>query len=155
MKRAAKALVEARTERFESLHPLDESRSRLAATFEHLRVVPGDRFVPQWREEAGRAILEAQFLPPRGVQGLVRGISLFMLLLVVASAYAILQTHEGAMRFLLPLSTGLVILGFPILTLALNSQRDAHESRIRRAIRVALLDVDVKLPPPQRWADED
>ena len=39
--------------------------------------------------------------------------------------------------------------------LALNSQREAHESRIRRAIREALLDQDSGFPPPHRWADED
>jgi hypothetical protein len=155
MKRAAKSLVERRTERFESLHPLTDSVSRLAATFDRMRVVPGERFVPQWHEEAGHAVLDAQFLPPRGIQGFVRAASLFMFALIVASAYLVLRTHEGAARFLLPFFTVLVILGFPIVTLALNSQREAHESRIRRAIRVALLDADERLPPPQRWADED
>jgi hypothetical protein len=49
----------------------------------------------------------------------------------------------------------LCILGLPLLTLALNSQREALESRIRRAIRVALLDADEAYPPRQRWPDED
>jgi hypothetical protein len=155
MKRAAQALVETRTERFESLHTLDDSRARLDAAFGRMRVVPGPGFVPHWREEQGRAVLEAQFLPPRAVHGFIRGVSLLMLALVIGSGYVIMRTPEGALRFLLPLVTLLAILGFPIVTLALNSQREAHESRIRRAIRVALLDADERLPPPQRWADED
>ena len=55
----------------------------------------------------------------------------------------------------MPGFTLLCILAMPILTLALNSQREALESRIRRAIRVALLDADAGYPPRQRWADED
>jgi hypothetical protein len=66
-----------------------------------------------------------------------------------------MTVHEGALRLLLPGFTVLCILALPILTLALNSQREAHESRIRRAIRQALLDADPAFPPPHRWADED
>jgi len=155
MKRAAQALVATRTERFESLHPLAESRTRLDAALARMRVVHDGRFVPHWREEAGHAVLEGEFLPPRGVQGLLRALSVLMALLVVASGYVIATVHEGSLRFLLPLATLLAILGLPLLTLGLSSQREALESRVRRAIRVALLDADEKFPPPQRWADED
>ena len=35
------------------------------------------------------------------------------------------------------------------------AQREAEEARIRKAIRVALLDEEERLPPRQRWPDED
>lgn len=155
MKQAARALVERRVERFESVHSLDESQRRLAAAFQRSSIAPGGSFVLHWSEGAGRAVLEAEFLPPRGIHGLLRAISVGMLLLVVASVYQYTHASEGAARFLLPLCTVLAILGLPIFTLGLNSQREARESRIRRAIRAALLDADEKFPPRQRWADED
>jgi hypothetical protein len=154
MKRAAQALLERRTERFESVHPLAESQRRLEAALERARVPRDDRFVPRWSENAGRAVLDAEFLPPLRVQAWLRFFSLGMLALILASGYAIARL-QGSVRFLLPLVTLLAILAFPLFTLALNSQREARESRIRRAIRVALLDADEKFPPPQRWADED
>ena len=155
MKRAGRALVESRTERFESVHPLEESRSRLAAAMARAKVVPGGSFVPEWREEKGRAVLEATFLPPRGIHGLLRAISILLMALIAASVYVLMRYPAGAVRFLLPAFTILSILALPIVTLALNSQREAHESRIRRAIREALLDQDPGFPPPHRWADED
>ncbi|HZZ94476.1 MAG TPA: hypothetical protein VFE23_18075 [Usitatibacter sp.] len=155
MKRAAQALVERRSERFESHHPLEESRRRLAAELERARVVPGAGFVPHWKEEGTRAVLEAEFLPPRGADLALKAASIAMLLLVVGSAYVLMTKREGSVHFLLPLVTLLAILGLPLVTLAFNSQREAHESRIRRAIRVALLDADAGFPPRQRWADEE
>jgi len=155
MKQAAKALVERRVERFESVHPLEESKARLAAALERARAAPDASFVVHWSENAGRALLEAQFLPPRGIQGLLRAISIGMLALVAASIYEVMAADAGGARFLLPICTVLAILGFPIFTLGLNSQREARESRIRRAIQSALLDADEKFPPQQRWADED
>jgi hypothetical protein len=155
MKRAASALVASRTERFESVHSLEDSRKRLAAALARAKLAPGDRFVAQWHDEGGRAVLEARFLPPRGIHALLRAISLLMAVLVAASAYVILSMPTGALRFLLPAFTLLCILGLPLLTLALNSQREALESRIRRAIRVALLDADEAYPRRQRWPDED
>jgi len=155
MKQAAKALVERRVERFESVHPLEESRSRLAAALERAHIGADQGFIVHWSEHQGRAVLEAEFLPPRGIHALLRAISLGMLVLVVASVYEVAAAPPGAARFLVPLCTVLVILGFPIFTLGFNSQREARESRIRRAIRSALLDADEAFPPRQRWADED
>lgn len=154
MKRAASALVQTRTERFESLHALAESRARLESAMARARLT-GTQFEPLWREEGGKAVLEARFLPPRGIQGLLRAISLLLVVLIGASAYELVAGVPGALRFLLPAFTVLCILGLPIFTLALNSQREALESRIRRAIREALLDQDSHFPPRQRWADED
>ena len=155
MKRAGRALVESRTERFESVHPLEESRTRIAAALARAKIVPGASFAPEWHEEEGRAVLEAKFFPPRGVHALLRAISVMLVVLIAASVYVLMRYPAGALRFLLPAFTVLSILGLPIITLALNSQREAHESRIRRAIRVALLDADEAYPPQQRWTDED
>ena len=155
MKQAARALIERRVERYESVHPLEASRARLAAALERARVTPDASFVAHWSEQAGRAILEAEFLPPRGIHALLRAISLGMLVLVIASIYELVAVSGGAARFVLPLSTVLAILGFPLFSLGLSSQREARESRIRRAIRSALLDADEAFPPRQRWADED
>lgn len=155
MKRAGRALVETRTERFESLHPLAESRARLQQAMARSKLVPGPQFMPEWREEGGKAVLEARFLPPRGIHALLRAISLLLVLLIAASVYELRPGNAGALHFLVPAFTLLCILGLPIVTLALNSQREAHESRIRRAIRAALLDQDCGFPPPHRWADED
>ena len=155
MKRAGRALVESRTERFESLFPLDQSRARLERAMARTRLVAGAQFVPRWREEGGKAVLEATFLPPRGIHGLLRGISLLLVVLIGTSIYEIVSTSTGALRYLVPGFTIACILGLPLLTLALNSQREAHESRIRRAIREALLDADPAFPPPHRWSDED
>src|SRR4051812_14582130 len=102
MKQAAKALVERRIERFESLYPPEESRSRLATALERARVAPDATFGVHWSEEAGRAVLEAEFLPPRGIHGLLRAISIGMLVMVIASVYEVMAVEAGAARFLLP-----------------------------------------------------
>jgi hypothetical protein len=85
---------------------------------------------------------------------LLKALSAGMALAVAASAWAI-ATQEGALQFLLPLSTVLAILALPFVALGLASQREAEEARIRKAIRVALLDEDESLPPRQRWDDEE
>jgi len=61
----------------------------------------------------------------------------------------------GTTAFLVPMITVLAVLGLPFLVLGLASQREADESRIRKAIRVALMDEEEAFPPMQRWADED
>jgi hypothetical protein len=155
MKRAARALVETRTESFDSVHPLEASRTRLAAMLERERIAPDDRYELRWSERDGRAHLDVEFRPPKRVQAILRVMSITMLLLVIASVHQVMTTSEGAARFLLPLATVLAMLAFPFVSLAWHSQRDARESRIRRAIRIALLDADEKFPPRQRWADED
>jgi hypothetical protein len=155
MRRAARALVEHRTERFESRHPLDESKLRLDAALAKLKLGGATRFRPAWREEDGKAILQANFLPRTRTQAVLTTSSLVLTLLVLASAWLLVTTDEGALRYLVPLVTSLSILAFPFVALALSSNREAEESRIRRAIRVALLDEAERLPPPKKWDDED
>ena len=154
MKRAARALVEVRSERFESRHALEESQARLADALGRARVEGSSVFTPVWSADGRRAVLEARFAPPVAILRLLKALSAGMALAVAASAWAI-ATQEGALQFLLPLSTVLAILALPFVALGLASQREAEEARIRKAIRVALLDEDESLPPRQRWDDEE
>lgn len=154
LKRAARALVEVRSERFESRHPLAESRSRLEQALGRIEAGHASVFTQSWSEQDGRGVLEARFAPPPRTQRQLQGLSLGMTLAVAASAWAI-ATQEGALQFLLPLFTGLALLALPFVALGLSSQREAAESRVRRAIRIALLDEAERLPQQQRWDDED
>ena len=165
MRRAARSLVETRTERFESLHGLEESRRRLDDGLERLRPWRTVDFTRRWDTESARPILLATFAAPPRTQRLLKALSFGMAMLVAVSAWAMLSREvSGVTAFLLPLVAALAILGFPFLVLGLASARQADESRIRKAIRVALLDEhgreapsreDDRLPPPQKWEDED
>jgi hypothetical protein len=146
--------VEERSERFESRHGLEESRARLAAALQRAGVGGSTVFTPTWEARGDRPVLEARLAPPARTQRILKVLSLGMALAVAASAWAI-ATQEGTLRFLLPLFTVLATLAMPFVALGLGSQREAEEARIRKAIRVALLDEEERLPPPQRWADED
>jgi hypothetical protein len=136
MKRAARALVETRTERFESAFGLQETRARVAAAMERAR--PGGATVADlsWTE-APVVALEVRFSPPPSTRRVLKALSAAMALAVVASAWA-LAAEDGALRFLVPLSTGLAVLAMPFVALGLASRRAAAESRIARAIRAAL-----------------
>lgn len=155
MRRAARALVERRTERFESRHDLETSQRRLAEALARARLATDATFVVAWEHAAGMPVLEASFLPSRRTLALLQATSVAMIALLALSAWVLARTQEGAWRFLLPLFTVLAILALPFVTLGLASSREARESRIRRAIRVALQDADETFPPQQRWADED
>jgi hypothetical protein len=154
MRRAARALIETRSERFESRHALAESKARLDAALARLGVAGSTVFTPLWGEEGGRPVLEARYEPPARTLRLLKLLSLGMALAVAASAWAI-ATMDGPLQFLLPLSTALAILALPFVALGLGSQREAHEARLRRAIRTALLDEPERMPAPQRWDDEE
>jgi hypothetical protein len=155
MRRAAKALLEHRTERFESRHGLAASQARLESQLARLGPAATERFRPAWKSEGDVAVLEAHFLPSPRTARLLRMSSIVMALLVAASLWIVLDKGEGAARFLVPLFTVLAVLGFPFVALAMNSQREAVESRIRKAIRVALLDEEQRLPASRQWDDED
>jgi hypothetical protein len=155
MKRAAASLVERRTERFASRHDLAQSKSRLEVALERARIARPWPFIASWSEEAGVVMLETIHEPSRGARRFLELASLAFVVLVGSSAWALMKAEESALRFLLPMITVLAVLGFPIVTLAVASQRAALDSRIRKAIRVALVDEDEAFPPPQRWADEE
>jgi hypothetical protein len=154
-KRAARALIERRVERFESRHPLDESRTRLDAAL--ARAHPEGRVVltPRWAEEAGKAVLEAGFDPTARAQRFLKVASLAMTLLIAMNAWLLLASPSGDPgAWLLTLFTVLAVLGLPFVFIAMGSSRLADEARIRRAIRAALLDEEEKLPPAKKWDDE-
>jgi hypothetical protein len=155
-RRAAKALVERRSETFESRHPLEESQARLAAALEREHAARSAQFRTTWRTEGERAILDAEFAPSPRVQRFLKLTSLVMMLMLASSAWVLLSAGEARiLRFLVPMVTVLAILAFPLVAVALGSQREADESRIRKAIRVALLDEDGKpAPQPSRRASQ-
>jgi len=141
MRRVARALVETRTERFESTHRLEDSKARLARALERVGDHPATLATLAWGESDGRPVLDVRFAPPPRIPRLLKLLSGAMAGLVAASAWAIAM-EDGALRFLLPLFTGLAILAVPLVALGLGSQRAADESRIARAIRTALRDED-------------
>jgi hypothetical protein len=155
MRRAARALVERRVESFESRHDAATSRERLSRALERPGLQPDATFVIDWREEQGKTVLDATFLPSRRTLALLRGLSVAMLALVALTAWILTRPGEGSERVLVPLFAVISVLAIPFLTLGLSSARAAREARIRRAIRAALLDEDEAFPPPQKWADED
>jgi hypothetical protein len=153
MRRAAASLVAHRTERFESAHGLAASKARLDAALDRARIARPWPFEARWSETP--VILEVGYAPSRAAKAFLNLASLAFVLLVAGSAAALMNSDNEALRFLLPLVTVLLVLGFPFVSLALASNRSALEARIRRAIRAALQDEDEKYPPPRRWADEE
>lgn len=143
-RRAAKALIEHRVERFESRYGADESRSRLESALANARPEGRVVFTPRWELAGPRCVLNAEFVPPPGIQRFLKATSIAMTALLAASAWVIFTPRPDgdALAFLLPLSTGLAILALPFVFVALGSNREAEEARIRKAIRVALVDED-------------
>ena len=154
LKRAARALVETSTVRFESRHGLAESKARLEQAIARIGATGPTLFTTAWSEADGRAALEARFAPVPRTLRLLKGLSLGMAFAVGLSAWAI-ATQEGSVQFILPLFTVLAMLALPFVALGLGSHREAAEARIKRAIRVALQDEAERMPAPQRWEDED
>jgi len=77
-------------------------------------------------------------------------------MLLAATAGAMLSPRvERPVASLLALFAGLAVLALPFFFVALGSNREAEEARIRKAIRGALSDEAPTHPPPQRWKDED
>lgn len=156
VRRAAKALVESRSERFETLHPLEASRARLERELGALGKPGAVVFAGKWKTEDGREVYEASFAPPRRIRWLLQSSSVVLALLIASSAWVLYSREEGStLKFLLPLFTALSVFALPLVVTMLASNREAEESRIRRAIRRALADADRKFPPQQKWADED
>lgn len=155
MRRAAASLVERRTERIESRHPLDESKARFEEALVRAKVPVPCPFEERWIEGEGGPVLELAYAPSKSTQRFLTLASLAFVVAIGESAWLLSTTSEGALRFLVPLATGLAVLGFPFVALALASNRDALEARVRRAAKSALQDEDEKFPAPQRWADED
>ncbi|HUP96848.1 MAG TPA: hypothetical protein VM073_02840 [Usitatibacter sp.] len=138
-RRAARALVEHRTESFESRHAPEVARRRLDEALARIGPAPRVVFTPRWVNVGEKAILEASFIPPARIARFLKATSVVMTLLLAATVWAIaVAGAEPALAWLLTLSTGFAILGLPFVFVALGSQREADEGRIRKAIRVAL-----------------
>jgi len=146
-RRAAKALVETRVERFETLHPLAESKARLAAALAGLAPRASVDFTGTWTVVGDREVFEARFAPPRRTRRLLQATGAVLMALLGASAWVLHSPAQGAaLQFLLPLFTALAVLAFPFASTAMGSQREADEARIRRAIRRALQDAEAQFP---------
>ncbi len=155
-RRAAKGLVERRVERFASRHSLVQSQARLQTMLARAKATGKVRFTPRWIEEGAHAALEAEFAPAAGMLRFLQVLSVGMAALLAASAWVLLSPQTGTVtRYLVPLSTALAVFALPLVAVGLGSQREAEEARIRKAIRVALMDEDEGFPPRQRWPDED
>ena len=148
-RRAAKALIEHRVERFESRYAADESKSRLEDALANARPEGRVVFTPRWASEGALCVLHAEFAPPPRTQRLLKAMSFAISVLVIASAWLIFspRTDGEAVAYLVPLFTGFAILALPFVFVALGSNREAEEARIRKAIRLALVDEEVGHPP--------
>ena len=144
MKRAAASLVEHRTERFESAHDLAASKARLEAALDRAHIARPWPFEARWSEAP--VALEIGYAPSRAAKRFLNLASLAFVFLLGGSAWALVKSESEALRFLLPLVTVLLVLGFPFVSLALASNRGALEARVRRAIRAALQDEEESLP---------
>jgi len=99
--------------------------------------------------------LEGRFVPRPATRIYLVGISLFLTLMIIGSIASVLA-GGGNERFILPGITALASLFLmPVFILAMGSAREGDESRIERAMRVALEDMDPKMPPQQKWNDEE
>jgi hypothetical protein len=148
MRRAAASLVQRRVERFESRYGLEESRSRVDDALARSQHHDLAFFVPEWNVEDGKVTLQANFEPAARIALVLRIASLAFVAMVAASAWVLLSAEDhGALGFLLPLATGLGVLAFPFVTLALASNRAAREAQVRRAVRRAIVEDDSRVPP--------
>ena len=154
MRRAARRLVEARSESFESRHTVEESGRRLDRALD--RLPRADRnFKASWSGGDGDgAMLTVTFAPPPRTLRFLKMLSIAMALLVTAAIAAWFVAND-ALAWMATITAVLAFLGFPLVILGMASHQDAREARIRRAIKIALQDADEKFPPAQRWKDED
>ena len=152
--RAARALMDRRAERFESRHPLAESRSRLEGTLSRARLEGTVAFTCAWSEVGGKAVLDARFAPPRRTSIILQGLSVTLVALLAGAGWA---HYSGEMKpgitWTLTFLVTLAIFAMPWVSIAMGSSRLAEEARITRAIKAALLDEDEKLPPAKKWDD--
>ena len=138
--RIAKSLVASREESFASPHSRDAAEARVAAALApiHPKRVA---FARRWRDDSAGLVLDATFHPTPGIRRFLQAASVVLMALIASSVWAVRSADdEGALAFLLPLVTVLAILAFPLVVVAMGSQREAEEARIARAIRRALTD---------------
>jgi len=138
--RIAKALVASRRESFASRHSRADSEARVATALASIQPTRL-RFESHWREDAAGLVLDASYSPAPGIKRFLQATSIVLVSLIASSVWAVARAgEEGALAFLVPLATVLGILAFPLVVVAIGSQREAEEARIARAIRRALTD---------------
>jgi len=146
--------LESRHGRAESIERLRRAARAFRAEFDGERVtIAADsaHLEARWEGGAQDLRLEGQFVPGRKTRLALYGMSLVMTLLIAASAWLVLATETGSARFLVPLFTGLAVLGLPFVFTGMASVAEADRSRIRKALRVALQDEEERF---RKW-DED
>jgi hypothetical protein len=142
MRRMAKALVETRQESYRSRHPLEESKLRVDAALASL-ATKASHFERSWRDDAGSVALDVRFSPAPATRRFLQASSIALTLLVACAAWALIAPGEDRpVRFLVPLAAAFGVLAFPFVVVALGSQREAQEARIRKALARALTDED-------------
>ena len=152
-RRAANALVERRSERFESRHGAEASRERVTAALARVGATPGVQWALDWPQPQ---TLEVSFAPSRATFTALHTLAGVLFALVAATVLLwVLPEQPAELRYLALIATLLAMFGMPLMIVGLGSRRAADEARIRKAIRVALLDEEPGFPPAQRWADED
>jgi hypothetical protein len=159
MRRAARTLVEPTPVRFVSEVDAGAATERVGAEVAARRRLDGDgrgdlvriwepgnesslaagRFEGRWVGSEGEYALEGHFLPSPRLQPFLRALSALLAALLIASGVVLLIPDVPApIRFLVPLTAGFAILGFPLLIVALGSHKLAAEARIAKAIRALL-----------------
>jgi hypothetical protein len=144
MRRMAKALVDRRSETFASRYPREESAARLDRAFAGFTPARM-RYEMALRQEPDGLHLDVTFSPAPRIDALLKAIAITLMLLLAAGAWAYFSGDvDPVVKFLVTLGACLGILAFPFVTVALGSQREAEEATMRRAIRKALVDEEVK-----------
>lgn len=139
IRRAAKALVGDRVETFASTDAVEAAQPRVARALAELGAPRALRYAGKWTTLEDRPAYEARFMPHPHTPRVLNLLSLTLVLLVAASAWAIVA-HAGALAFLVPMIAVFAVLAMPLVVTALAARREAEESRIVRAIRSALDD---------------
>ena len=153
--RAAGALMERRVERFESLHPMAESRSRLEGALSRARLEGRDVFTPTWSDADGKVLLDAAFSAPSRTRFTLMAFSVVLTLLVAGSVYVFYAPDvRQADKFSIVFLTLVAVMVMPWAAIAMGSNRLAEETRIVRAIKAALMDQEERLPPAKKWDDD-
>ena len=142
MRRMAKLLMERREEAFRSRYPREESMRRVDAALEGFQS-KGMVYATAWRSDAGATFLDVRFAPSRSTRAFLNTSSLVFLVLLGATAFALLAPGEPmAGRVLLAIGTLTAILVFPFVVVAFGSRREAEEATLRRRLKKAIVDED-------------
>ena len=157
MRRAAKALVERTPAEFETGRAAGDALARLRASAkldvevngDRLAVgekgrrarLAGSRFEGGWMPRGAGSVLAGDFVPSPGIHAFLRSASVGLAILMAASLWTWFDSSTGGpLRYLLALSALFAILGFPIVILAIASQKEAAQARVAKAVRAALDD---------------